>query len=330
MSRPATHSLYGGEIKVNDDKKKSSLINLADIEPGEQRWLWRGYIPRGEVSLLTGLPGAGKTSVVVSWAAIVASGGTWPDGTQAEQGRVLYVDAENGVANLRRRFVAQGFEAWDNLRTIDDLGPLEGLNFHKSPGTSLKPAIEEFQPDLVIIDPLVAVHHSNENSATDMRKLMMKLNSLARKHDLAIVFIQHPKKGSGGPETHQVRGSSDITAAVRAMFKVTESREKDVMALVVEKLNVGPIPPPQGFELIGGSLQWVGEVKVPTKGEGKLDEAIAFLQEWLINKSKLEIFMRIMARNEGISFRHLKQAREALGVRRWKSSATGEWYWDLS
>ena len=114
------------------------------------------------------------------------------------------------------------------------------------------------------------------------------------------------------------------------MFKVTESREKDVMALVVEKLNVGPIPPPQGFELTGGSLQWVGEVKVPTKGEGKLDEAIAFLQEWLINKSKLEIFMRIMARNEGISFRHLKQAREALGVRRWKSSATGEWYWELS
>ena len=70
---------------VNDDKKKSSLINLADIEPGEQRWLWRGYIPRGEVSLLTGLPGAGKTSVLVSWAAIVASGGKWPDGTQVEK-----------------------------------------------------------------------------------------------------------------------------------------------------------------------------------------------------------------------------------------------------
>ena len=114
------------------------------------------------------------------------------------------------------------------------------------------------------------------------------------------------------------------------MFKVTESREKDVMALVVEKLNVGPIPSPQGFELTGGRVEWVGDVKVPKKGEAKVDHAIKFLTEHLTDKSKPEIFMRIMARNEKISFKYLKQAREALGVRRRKSSATGEWYWELS
>ena len=92
-----------------------TLKNLKDTSPPENLWLWPGYIPLGSITLLTGMPGVGKTLALLSWAYIVASGGTWPDGSPSAQDRVLFIDGENGEAEVKRSRGSLGCTATERM-----------------------------------------------------------------------------------------------------------------------------------------------------------------------------------------------------------------------
>ena len=46
---------------------------------GEVRWLWRGRIPLGRITLLVGRPGEGKSFFTMDAASRVSTGSPWPD-----------------------------------------------------------------------------------------------------------------------------------------------------------------------------------------------------------------------------------------------------------
>ena len=75
------------------------IFRLAkDITPENVTWVWPGRIPRGKLSLLGGHPEEGKTLLALKVAATVSTGGRWPDGSQAEQGNVIILSAEDDAA----------------------------------------------------------------------------------------------------------------------------------------------------------------------------------------------------------------------------------------
>src|SRR5947209_2735492 len=49
-------------------------IGADRIDPRNVRWLWRGWVPLGMLSLLVGLPGFGKTTLLEKLAADVTRG----------------------------------------------------------------------------------------------------------------------------------------------------------------------------------------------------------------------------------------------------------------
>jgi predicted ATP-dependent serine protease len=65
------------------------------------RWIWDGWLARGKLHLLAGAPGTGKTTIGISIAATITTGGRWPDGSNAEQGDVLIWTGEDGIAAYR-------------------------------------------------------------------------------------------------------------------------------------------------------------------------------------------------------------------------------------
>ena len=85
------------------------LTCAASLTPEPVAWLWRDWLALGKFHVLAGAPGQGKTTIALSFAATVSSGGRWPDGTHCAAGNVLMWSGEDDPADtLLPRLVAMG------------------------------------------------------------------------------------------------------------------------------------------------------------------------------------------------------------------------------
>ena len=105
-------SVRRGQSALDGIAKKQPRIvapTFAEIEMKPIRWLWFEYLACGKLHILAGAPGTGKTSLAMTLAAIVTTGGRWPDGTRAQQGNVLVISAEDDCSDtLKPRLLAAG------------------------------------------------------------------------------------------------------------------------------------------------------------------------------------------------------------------------------
>ena len=74
-------------------------------------WLWPNVVACGDLTLLGGAPGMGKSQVAIYAAATVSRGGTWPDGSEARRGSVILCETEDRPGQaLRPRLEAAGVD----------------------------------------------------------------------------------------------------------------------------------------------------------------------------------------------------------------------------
>ncbi len=125
------------------------FTRMSDVAMRPVKWLWRGRIAQGKVTLVAGHPGLGKSQIAASFAAITTTGGRWPvDRTEAPCGSVVILSAEDDPedtigprlmaagADLTRVYVARAIRECDDdgverRRHIDlgrDLEHLDGAD----------------------------------------------------------------------------------------------------------------------------------------------------------------------------------------------------------
>src|SRR5689334_20477576 len=69
----------GSEVESAWPDKRIATVGLADVAPAQLRWLWKGWLPLGKVSILEGESDVGKSTLTLSWASIVSRGSRWPE-----------------------------------------------------------------------------------------------------------------------------------------------------------------------------------------------------------------------------------------------------------
>lgn len=199
-----------------------------------------GLMLKGEIVMLTGDPGVGKSWLAEDLAVAMAEGrDNWLGQKLLHHGRVLYIDQENPLVTARQRLVKLGLtdEGIPNLHYLW----FQGVRFDSDPDRFLEHAAL-WQPDLVVVDSLSRVHFKNENSAEDMNPILnASVYPLARELGATVMVIHHIPKEGKGP-----RGSSAIQAAMDLTLEVREQTTKSgattgAYALVPDKLrNVPP------------------------------------------------------------------------------------------
>jgi hypothetical protein len=184
-------------------------------EPPEPRWLLDGLAALGDVTLLSGPPGVGKSWVTMGLTCAIAMG--WSEFLGRKvlgQGRVLYVDQENPDDVIFQRLHKLGLDASgrSNLRYLWN----QGVRIDRNPDEFLEEALD-YSPTLILLDSLTRLHTQDENSAGSMSALFNEgIQPLARETGAAVILIHHT--GKSGTE----RGSIDIVASADAALK-TES-----------------------------------------------------------------------------------------------------------
>jgi|GEM_PF-6897667 len=200
----------------------------------KKQWISFGLFERGETVVLAAAGGAGKSQYSLAAAVAVSSGDGRNLGFDVrEQGGVLIINAEDKEEDVQKRLSAIEVKhgvpisqlpifSYDgnNERFVaverDDKGLRETQALQELTAWCL-----EYNPAVVIVDPLAKTHRAKENDNAEMTFVVDAFNKLARKTGAAVLLIHHtnkpPKADAGGREGDQnvSRGASAIIDGVR-------------------------------------------------------------------------------------------------------------------
>lgn len=192
-----------------------SLITESNQPP---KWLIKDFLYQNSIICLAGVPGVGKSVLSYTAAIAVASGRPFL-GLEATQGRVLYLDEENGPASQPTYFKW----AWRGL----DCPPLEELALslrvgqnamlsYNGPWTDLMlQEVRSFRPNLIIFDTATKCFRvKDENDNAEATRIMSALSLIQAAADASttILILKHARlvhdSRNEFPDRYKMRGAS--------------------------------------------------------------------------------------------------------------------------
>jgi hypothetical protein len=189
-----------------------------DVEPKPLKWLWRGRIPFGAVTIVDGDPGEGKSLILADIAARLSTGRALhgEDTPPCPAADVVVVNAEDDTATTTRpRYEVAGADL-ARIHVIDDGAAPFALD---AEGRKLLEALIETRgAKLATIDPLMNYlpDDVDSNSDPEVRRVLRPLNAIAQRTGAAIVLARHLTKAFAGSAKKRGAGSMGIIAAARS------------------------------------------------------------------------------------------------------------------
>jgi hypothetical protein len=180
----------------------------------QTQWLVEGLWSDQAVGILGGEPKCCKSFLALDIAVSVASGTACLRQFPVRRaGKVLLFPAEDSLAVVRQRLEGIAAVAQVNFQAL----PIEVITAPSlrldTPADRhrLRDTVQNLQPTLLILDPLIRLHRVDENDATQIATLLSYLRELQRQFQLAVLLVHHARKDSNGSRPGQaLRGSSEL------------------------------------------------------------------------------------------------------------------------
>jgi hypothetical protein len=316
-------------------------------------WLEPGYFARGKIGEITGDPSVGKSYATIDLAARLSVGHGLFDNVERAPANVVLCsfedDApdtiiprliESGADVARVRVIGAAVEIDGKLKVItlpDDIPLLEA-------------AIRADAAAALIIDPVTACLSEKIDSHKDSstRKVLAELAAMAQRTNAAVILVRHLNKQSTlGKALYRGGGSIAFSAAARTSFlldfdptdRAPEAERRRVLACI--KNNLGPKPPSRAFRLrsdegnpiarvewVAGPCNLTADDLLRPRHERRpeaLEEAVAFLGDFLSDGAKLATEVDAHAAELEISPATLLRARKKLHIRSHKKGFSDGW-----
>lgn len=222
------------------------VTRVADVDSSvaQRPWVIQSLWAASAVGLIGGPPKAGKTLLALDFAVSVASGtpslGTFP---VHDPGPVLLYLAEDSLHSARTRIEGLCTQRGLHLGRLDlyllDTPSL--LLDRQDDVDRLFATVAKHKPRLLVLDPLVRLHRSNENDAGEISAILGQLRLLQRTHQTAVVLVHHARKNGRGIPGQDLRGSGDLHAWGDSNAYL--GRRKDRLVLTLEQRFHRPIDP---------------------------------------------------------------------------------------
>jgi RecA-family ATPase len=263
-------------MKNGDENGSKERVTrcLADVTPTRVQWLWRPWIPLGKVSIAEGDPDVGKSTLTLSWAALVSTGRQWPQSivddnplprSKSDPAGVVLVGIEDDESDtIVPRLIAAGAD----LGRIHTLAQPTDSNGDPVPFVipddidRLRKAIIEVNAKLIVIDPITAYLSTKQVKAGDdpsTRQALMPLVDLARELLCAIVLVRHLNKATGMSAKHRGSGTIAYTGITRSVIVAGEIKrgptdpgptpDDPTYAIARTKGNLAKAPKAIGYRL---------------------------------------------------------------------------------
>ena len=342
-------------VEAPSPSRKAIVINAANILPRLTSYLWAPRIPFGKITLLAGVPGAGKTFLAAFIAATMSGDFSWPDAptVNIDAADVLMLLAEDDPADMTvPRLIANNA----NLARIHFLTGIKRRNETTGEDVEglldLSRDIEQVREvltgnrniKLLIIDPINSYFPSRKdnNSDVDVREILLPLAKLAEELGVAVLIISHTNKSASTSAITRVMGSTAFVGVSRVAWLLSEDPEDhDRKLLTPIKCNISRRPTALAFRIADDmQLDWENEQINMTADEAlaatgaperKSDRAVDWLRDYLAAGPRPAKQTEADAGSAGFGEWPIKAAKKTLFVvaDRLGFGSAGQWFWAL-
>ncbi len=240
------------------EKKYFTINQLKNSKANNVDWIWEGYLAKGFITLLSGWPKAGKTTLLFKLIESMIGNQAFLDFKTKLDGKILIVTEENSQFYKVRVekagissddiFILPGFEV--DCYTKNKV--FEQIDLAIKDGTSL-----------VIIDTLGEFWGvTDENSAPLVQEALKRFRTLAQNNNVAILLIHHLRKTDGDYGTAH-RGSGALLGAVDVGLELKYSNDNvRNRRTITSKSRFHQTPGELMIELNEGNYQSLGDPKL--------------------------------------------------------------------
>lgn len=215
--------------EINIEKNIESILNQSYIpfatqEPAPRKFYQDDFIPQGQVVLLGGMGGEGKSRLSLQLLLHCLLNNHLSDDVLVRNkiNKALVFSAEDDRVEIHKRLYqlksffeqrgipkSETLKAEKNIITITDetkgIGTLLTIqNFGKIIPTEnytiLKTIIEKEQPQIIVLDALTSVFSADWNSMGDIQEVMRLCKHLITGTSSSIILIHHMTKNAYNPE----------------------------------------------------------------------------------------------------------------------------------
>lgn len=268
---------------------KIKLTSFDDVEVKEVEWLVPGLMPRGELVLLAGDGGQGKSQITCYIAAQLSHGravdflkvrNMHTSGKAA--GATLFINSEDDIGKtLKPRLLAAGAHM-SNVFTLPtaverdlDGYPKNSIEALDRDSAVLDRMLDE-NPEirLVVIDPITSyMGKADNNSNGDVRRVLDVLNPLAHKHNVTMLAVSHLNKGTNAENArHRISGSGAFVNAARSVLIVAPEKDAELdesgnpveFVMVHVKSNYSKLARSQKYSIEEATVKTAGGREITT------------------------------------------------------------------
>jgi hypothetical protein len=282
--------------QIKDESKETKNIfeprtfkELIDLPP--KKWFLDQVFGAGDIGMIYGAPGCGKTFLVIDMIINLCIGGKWSNKFCVNKPLNVAYCAGEGISGLPSRF--ESAAKYYNIKTLNNFTffstPPQLYEGYNSVQGTIKTFVEEWEDrqlmkeaeslDVLVIDTLhTATVSADENSAQDMGKVLQSCRFVADKLGCAVILVHHTNKG-GTSE----RGSSAMRGAMDFMIEIKKGNTE--VEMICSKLKDGEQWETQRFSLIpqeGASsvrVLWNGPISDKQGTKTKADDKKTILDQ---------------------------------------------------
>lgn len=348
LDKVVAHHMQAKKAVVGENDGEDEYVwvstPISEVEAEHLDWIWYPYLARGEVTILEGDPGLGKSYLAQMIGGGVVDGERLPavkKGDKIVQGKVVAFDMENTAGSVtRRRLEGNGVKRLDSFFqeerpfSIDDPETMDRIY----------DALERVRPALAVFDTVnTYLGKADAFKGHEAQQAFIKFKEIARRFNCCVLVLRHLTKNSKERALYRGQGSIAFAGVARVVITVgTMPNDPEVRAMAISKLNIARKPPALTFRIDAmddtlkerdrSRFSWgefvdieADEILGVPESDSSAKEASAWLKKILEENEIEERRLMRMAEAKGFDVKALSRVQ---GIQ--KREVKGKTYWCMA